>query len=86
MYRGQRYPALVGTYFFADFGSGRIWSLQKTGPDAWTAPQQILDTDLSISAFGEDEAGELYVVAYALDGAGQIRRLSGAGEIGLAQR
>jgi len=86
VYRGQRYPALVGTYFFADFGSGRIWSLQKTGPDAWTAPQQILDTDLSISAFGEDEAGELYVVAYALDGAGQIRRLSGAGEIGLAQR
>lgn len=77
VYRGLHYPALVGTYFFADFGSGRIWSLRKTGPAPWSAPQQVLDTDFNISAFGEDEAGELYIVEYTAEpGHAKIRRLA----------
>lgn len=77
VYRGLRYPALVGTYFFADFGSGRIWSLRKIGPTTWSVPRQVLDTDFNISAFGEDEAGELYIVEYTAEPShGQIRRLA----------
>ncbi|MBI1881658.1 MAG: PQQ-dependent sugar dehydrogenase [Chloroflexi bacterium] len=72
VYRGSLYPALQGYYFFADYGSGRIWSLTKTGPTTWSNLVQELDTTLNISAFGEDEAGELYVVAYN----GSIRRLA----------
>lgn len=75
VYRGSDYPVLQGRYFYADFGSGRIWSMVKTGssPAAWSTPRLELDTDLNISSFGEDETGELYVVDY---GGGTIRRLA----------
>jgi uncharacterized repeat protein (TIGR01451 family) len=75
VYRGRRYPALVGRYFYADYVTGKIWSLYKTGsePDTWAPPQLELDTGLNISAFGEDEDGELYVVDLS---GGTIRRLA----------
>lgn len=60
VYRGSKYPALAGYYFYADFVTGRIWTLTKSGA-GWTTPAQKLDTSYNISAFGEDEAGELYV-------------------------
>ena len=63
VYRGEAYPTLLGTYFFADFVSGRIWSMTKNGT-RWTAPVEELDTGYNISSFGEDEAGELYVVDF----------------------
>jgi glucose/arabinose dehydrogenase len=75
VYRGTRYPALMGRYFFADYVSGKLWSMHETGPGTamWTAPELVLDTGLNISSFGEDEEGELYVVDYA---GGTVRRLS----------
>jgi len=73
VYRGALYPALQGRYFYADFGSGRIWSIYKTGPNSWSAPAQELDTSFLISAFGEDEQGELYVVDYS---GGRIRHVA----------
>ncbi len=60
VYRGQAVPALTGTYLYGDYCSGRIWGLRRDGAD-WAAGQ-LLDTDLAITSFGEDEAGELYVV------------------------
>jgi glucose/arabinose dehydrogenase len=72
VYRGSRYPDLQGRYFYGDYSTGKIWSMYKTGPDTWSDPQLELDTTLFISSFGEDEAGELYVV----DLAGSIRRLT----------
>jgi len=74
VYRGTVSPALVGRYFYADFSSGRIWSLYSTGPSTFSTPELELDTDLAISSFGEDEAGEIYVVDY---GGGTIRKLAG---------
>ncbi|MFP4346308.1 MAG: PQQ-dependent sugar dehydrogenase, partial [Anaerolineales bacterium] len=71
VYRGDLYPNLVGYYFYADFVTGKIWSLQKT-ESGFTPPELELDTSLNISAFGEDEDGELYVV----DLGGSIRRLA----------
>jgi glucose/arabinose dehydrogenase len=75
VYRGSRYLALQGRYFFADFISGEIWSMYKTGsnPDTWSTPELELDTNMLISSFGEDEAGELYVVDL---GGGTVRRLT----------
>jgi uncharacterized repeat protein (TIGR01451 family) len=64
VYRGSKYPALAGYYFYGDFGSGRIWTLTQTG-GGWTTPVQKLDTDFNISAFGEDETGSLYVLSYS---------------------
>jgi glucose/arabinose dehydrogenase len=60
VYRGAKVPSLKGFYFYGDYCSGRLWSLVLLGGQ-WHATL-ILDTDLLISSFGEDEAGELYIV------------------------
>jgi glucose/arabinose dehydrogenase len=72
VYRGVQYPDLNGYYFYADFYSGKIWSMHKT-ESTFSAPELKLTTSLNISAFGEDEAGEVYVVDYS---GGRIRRLA----------
>jgi glucose/arabinose dehydrogenase len=64
VYRGQRYPSLVGTYFFADYCSGKMWAFPATdAQDGHATPHQVLDTKMPISSFGEDAAGELYAVS-----------------------
>lgn len=62
VYRGAAYPRMQGLYFYGDFCSGRIWGLrQETG--VWRATE-LLDTNIGISTFGEDEQGNLYVANY----------------------
>ena len=63
-YRGSVYGNLAGIYLFADYCSGEIWSLTQGGGGAWTVAGPHLDTIFTISAFGEDASGELYLVAY----------------------
>ncbi len=63
VYRGRQYPALIGHYLFGDYCSGRIWALTEDSAGRWTM-RQLIDSPLSISSFGEDELGELYVVHY----------------------
>lgn len=64
VYRGHQYPNLTGRYFFGDYCSGRIWSIYQTSTDpiAFSTPEMLLISSRNISSFGEDEAGELYVV------------------------
>ena len=61
VYRGKAVPSLVGRYVFGDYCSGMIWSVPKGGASPMTK-SLVMDTSYSISSFGEDEAGELYVV------------------------
>jgi len=63
VYRGSAFPRMQGSYFYGDFCSGRIWGLSG-GPGAWQN-DLLLDTTISISTFGEDEAGNLYVANYS---------------------
>ena len=60
VYRGLEYPALNGTYFFGDYCSGIIWSLQREG-EQWPMTKR-LETGVRISSFGEDVNGEMYVI------------------------
>nr|WP_290669028.1 PQQ-dependent sugar dehydrogenase [Ardenticatena sp.] len=60
VYRGTRFPSLSGTYFFGDYCSGRIWGLRQHNGQWQLA--ELLDTNVFISSFAEDEAGELYVL------------------------
>jgi glucose/arabinose dehydrogenase len=60
VYRGLDYPVLNGAYFFGDYCSGIIWSLQRDG-DQWLMTKR-LEAGVRISSFGEDANGELYVV------------------------
>jgi len=60
VYRGAAYPSLTGGYLFGDECSGRIRAIAADGPDEQD-PTILLDSNLSISSFGEDDDGELYV-------------------------
>lgn len=63
VYRGSSYPSMYGKYLFGDFESGRIWALEETSPGTWDRTE-LLDSNYLISSFGEDEAGEVYLVGY----------------------
>jgi glucose/arabinose dehydrogenase len=60
-YRGSAVPALYGKYVFADYCSGRIWTIPRN-PGATATKSVLVDTSLSISSFGEGSTNELYVV------------------------
>jgi glucose/arabinose dehydrogenase len=55
-YRGRRGTFPQGTYIYGDYCTGEILMLQGT------TQTLLLDTAFGISSFGEDEAGEIYVV------------------------
>jgi glucose/arabinose dehydrogenase len=72
IYRGSLNSLSAGLYVYGDFCSGEIF--------AWDGREQrlLFDTSLSISSFGEDDDGEIYVVA--LDGVvSRIARMGGDG-------
>ncbi len=62
-YRGRDVPAFGNAYFFADYCSGQVWALTRDIAGAWTKTK-LLDTELQITSFGEDERGELYLVDF----------------------
>ena len=64
VYRGAAIPQWQGIYFYGDYCSGRIWALAPMEVNGW-ANAEIMDSDLALSSFGEDEAGELYALDYA---------------------
>lgn len=63
VYRGQKYPWLVGQYLFADYCSGIVWATARAANGEWKT-RQVGKFDDTISSFGEDAAGELYVVGH----------------------
>jgi len=63
VYRGNRYPALDGTYFFSDFCTGHLWGL-KRGDNGWVWTK-FTSLGMNVSTFGEGEDGEIYVVDYS---------------------
>lgn len=62
VYRGEAIPELQGAYVFSDFCSGQLWTTVPTS-DGWDT-QLFFDTPYTVSSFGTDEAGELYLVHY----------------------
>ena len=73
-HRGTKSTSLNGYYFYGDFSSQRLWVAKPNASGAWT-PEFSQIAPSSISSFGEDEAGELYLVGY---GTGKIYAIKGA--------
>jgi glucose/arabinose dehydrogenase len=71
VYRGSEFPALEGRYFFTDYCGGWLRALLPDGEGAW-AVEDVGTTNGGVSSFGEDEAGELYLVG---DSDGTLYRL-----------
>lgn len=59
VYRGAM-PEWNGIYLYADYCSGFIWGLIRS-ENGWQS-QMLFDTDVNITSFGQDEAGEVYLV------------------------
>jgi len=76
VYHGTKMPALAGGYVFGDFGSGRIWSLTQSG-QTWTRGNLTTTSAGDLSAFGEDQNGELYVARYS---SGMVERIHQTGQ------
>jgi glucose/arabinose dehydrogenase len=70
VYRGTRFPAMQGFYFYGDYCNGRMWILRFDGA-AWQKSPPI-ETQVGMSTFGEDEAGNLYVADH---GEGRIYQI-----------
>lgn len=69
VYRGARSAVPFGTYIYGDFCTGEILRLSPVGAGGTETIE--LDTTIGITSFGEDEAGEIYVV-----GSGVVQRLA----------
>lgn len=60
MYRGSAIPSLKNTYVFGDTCSSEIITAKQGTDGSWTQTV-LLKTPYTISTFGEDQNGELYV-------------------------
>jgi len=58
VYRGSRFVSLFGKYLYTDYGSGTVWAIDPNGQN-----NTVLTTASNPTSFGEDNAGEIYVVS-----------------------
>ncbi len=75
VYRGTQYPALQGRYFFADYCSTQIGSLNADDSIIWTAPS----SGNNFSTFGINNQNELFVAAV---NSGKVFRLTTSAVLG----
>jgi glucose/arabinose dehydrogenase len=61
VYRGSRIPDLVGAYLFADYCDGEVRALTQAGGRVTAARRLGVDPG-NVVSFGQDAAGELYVL------------------------
>jgi len=61
VYRGDQIASLQGHYIYGDYCSGRIWALAYDG-SVVTENILLVDSELNITSFGEDLAGNLYIL------------------------
>jgi glucose/arabinose dehydrogenase len=60
VYRGTAIPSLRGRYVYGDFCTGKVWSVDPAEPGL---VRRELELGTTLASFGEDEAGELYLVS-----------------------
>ncbi len=63
VYRGSALPELAGLYIFADFVSGRLWTLEHSDLENPSVSEPI-ETDFGVSSFGIDEDNEIYICGF----------------------
>ena len=70
VYRGDALPGLQGYYLYSDFCSGVLWAARQQN-GVWKVAGSR-DTGQSITTFGEDESGDVYLAGIS----GSIFRLA----------
>lgn len=73
IYRGTRLKDLIGAYIYGDYDTGRIWMLRYDRQKKTVSDQrELFNSNLRLVCFGEDAAGELYLLDHMT---GRISRL-----------
>jgi len=73
VYRGLRMKELQGHYIYGDFDTGRIWSFQpESNTNVVTNHRELARTTYRLVSWGEDAAGELYLVDFTGGGLHQL--------------
>jgi hypothetical protein len=70
VYRGKEVRALYGKYIFGDL-LGKVWSLTDEKKEFWRKDELPISRTGGhwlVYSFGEDQAGELYLLTVLLDG------------------
>jgi len=63
VYQGSRLAELRGAYIYGDYDTGKIWMLRYDRDSAEvTEHRELVDSTLRLVGFGQDNAGELYLV------------------------
>eukprot|EP00117_Sycon_ciliatum_P041276 scpid19666/ scgid30222/ HHIP-like protein 1 len=92
VYRGCQWPNMEGRYFYGDYSSGKLFSLTEDpqSPTGWVNKEVCLGSSKTctnrmtgqlpraILSFGEDEQGEIYILAvpsHRAEPVGKIFRL-----------
>ena len=72
VYRGKSLPEFFGVYIYGDYCTGNIWGLLQN-PDGTWQNQLLFELPAYITSFGQDEAGEIYLVSIT----GEVYQLVG---------
>ncbi len=82
VYRGCAIPDLRGTYFFADYQFGRLFSLKYNGMTVTDFTDRTIeldppgaDTIRFPASFGEDAYGEIFVVDFSSTNTGEVFKI-----------
>lgn len=70
-YYGERLKELQGTHIYGDYDTGKFWGFRFVDGKV-TQHRELADTTHRVVGFGEDQAGEFYVLDHT---AGTIHRL-----------
>jgi uncharacterized repeat protein (TIGR03806 family) len=63
VYYGTEVPSLYGWYVFGDYISHKIFGVQYDGNTA-SALQTLANTAITVTGFGQDASGEVYILDY----------------------
>jgi glucose/arabinose dehydrogenase len=74
VYHGSAVSGLAGDYVFGDLSSGHVWAGAEDMSGNWNQTL-VLTHALTVSSFGQDTAGELYLLDY---GNGAVLRIVAA--------
>lgn len=76
VYRGTTIPGLVGRFIFGDYQTGRVMAVAENPVTGERTIEELADTNLAISSFGQTLDGEVFVLGLTN---GQIHTLAPMG-------
>jgi glucose/arabinose dehydrogenase len=77
VYRGKQVPELDGHYIYGDYPSGKLWALRyDESAKRVVANRPLKSAGIPMLSFGEDQQGEMYMLATSFSGRGiyQLQR------------